>query len=144
MWSNNETVYFHFENKGMLQGINYISKLNFIKFDRNRKTRTVELCSRQYLGYNFILNFLLEHPYAITKKHSTSLLSTWVSLKYIIRRQCLLFTVLYLVPRCLRSEGATENQSWFLEEYTKFVSFCANLMRKYIGTKTLKKATVLR
>ena len=47
-------LYFHFENKGPFQGIKYISYFNFMKFDRNIKTRTVELCSSQYLGYNFI------------------------------------------------------------------------------------------
>lgn len=50
----------------MLQGINYILYLNFIKFDR--KTRTAELCSQQYLDYNFIKNFLFEHPHTIKKK----------------------------------------------------------------------------
>ena len=55
----------------------------------------------------------------------------------------LLFTVLYSVLQYLRGQGETESQSQFFGRvYTKFVLSCANL-RKYVGTKTLKKVTVL-
>lgn len=97
-------LYFHFENKGPFQGIKYISYLNFMKFDRNIKTRTVELCSSQYLGYNFILKILFEQPHTIKKRTFSRFPVNMSKYEYLILRQCLLLTVLYLVPGCLRGK----------------------------------------